>query len=96
MDYIAIETKAKDAKDAKATKYVRELDPYITKDECLICYVKVTKKSYVSCKLCSNICHYDCYKRLVKKNQFYAMRCCHCQTRSLKFNIKSTCCCFGF
>ena len=70
------------------------MDNYIKFDECLICYLKIKKKSSVSCKLCSNVSHYSCYEMFVKENPFYAMKCCHCSTRSLKFNIKRKWCCF--
>ena len=61
----------------------------IDKNECLICYNKVGKNtSIVSCKLCSNVVHYKCYKEFTEKNNFYAMKCCHCGTKTLKFNIK--------
>tara|TARA_B100000795_G_C22607657_1_gene363800 strand:+ start:130 stop:444 length:315 start_codon:yes stop_codon:yes gene_type:complete len=61
----------------------------INKNECLICYNKVGKNtSFVSCKLCSNVFHYKCYKEFTEKNNFYAMKCCHCGTKTLKFNIK--------
>jgi hypothetical protein len=70
-------------------------DNCFNENECLICYEKVEKNmSKVKCKLCSNIIHYKCYKEFVKKNSNYNNKCCHCSTRSLKFNMKNwwNCC----
>ena len=65
------------------------LDDDGKKDECIICFNKVKKKtSIVTCKLCSNIFHYKCYKEFTEKNNYYAMKCCQCGTRTLKFDIK--------
>ena len=47
----------------------------INKNECLICYNKVCKNtSKISCKLCSNLFHYKCYKDFTEKNSFYAIK----------------------
>lgn len=59
------------------------------KDDCLICYNKVEKKtSNVSCKLCKNIVHYECYSKFIEKNNNYINKCCVCSTETLKFDIK--------
>ncbi len=74
---------------------IKDISGSYTKiDECLICYLKIKKKSSVTCKLCSNVYHFSCYEKLVEENSFYAMKCCHCQTRSLKFNMRTKFCCF--
>ena len=58
-------------------------------NECLICYEKVEKNhSKVICKLCSNIFHYECYKKFIEKNKNYNLKCCHCSTKTLKFKMK--------
>jgi len=64
-------------------------DEYTNKNECLICYETVKKNtSKISCNLCSNICHYKCYKTFIKKSKNYENKCCHCSTQSLKFKIR--------
>lgn len=61
---------------------------YNKKDECLICYEKINNASKVTCKLCKNMVHYRCYKHFTEKNPNYYMKCCHCSTNTLKFDIK--------
>lgn len=59
------------------------------KDDCLICYNKIEKKtSNVSCKLCKNIVHYECYSKFIEKNNNYINKCCVCSTETLTFDIK--------
>ena len=67
----------------------------INKNECLICYVGVEKSvSKVTCKLCSNVFHYECYKKFIENNNNYKSKCCHCGTKTLQFDIKNwwNCC----
>lgn len=54
-------------------------------NDCLICYDIKDCKPIVVCSLCSKFCHYKCYKKFTKKNNFYAMKCIQCGTRSLQF-----------
>jgi len=68
--------------------YNKMNDEYDKKNECLICYEKINKMSKVSCKLCENTVHYKCYKKFVEKNPNYYMKCCHCSTNTLKFDVK--------
>ena len=58
----------------------------LKKCECLICFNQF--KSYqasVHCNFCNNVCHYKCYKNFTRKNNYYAMKCLHCRTRSIYF-----------
>ena len=65
----------------------------ISHNECLICYETIKRtESKVSCKLCSNTVHYKCYKKFVKKNIHFKMKCCHCLTQSLRFKYWWMCC----
>lgn len=58
---------------------------YNNDNDCLICYDMKDCKPIVVCSLCSKFCHYKCYKKFTKKNNFYAMKCIQCGTRSLQF-----------
>ncbi len=72
------------------------LVPEVTIPECLICYDSRGLKPIIVCRLCSKFVHYKCYQKFIKKNNYYAMKCIQCDTRSLQFKKKwwQSWCCF--
>ena len=91
------EEKINEVECGKATgiEVVEEKKGYFLKDECMICYEKLGKsRKKVGCKLCNYRCHKDCYKRFTNKNQFFLMRCLHCQTRTIEYEKKRYLLCF--
>ena len=58
------------------------------KNECFICFNNIDKKtSKVSCSLCCNYAHYECYKNFIKKNNYYANKCLYCNTKTIKYDM---------
>jgi hypothetical protein len=92
------EEKINETECGKATgiEVVEEKKGCFLKDECMICYEKLGRKKTIGCKLCEYRCHKDCYKRFTKKNQYFLMRCLHCQTRTIDYKKKKIymLCCF--
>ena len=66
------------------------------KKECFICFDKIENNmSKVSCSLCYNYAHYNCYYEFIKKNSYYKEKCLYCNTESIKYDIKHWWnCCF--
>lgn len=71
--------------------------------ECLICFYHVEEQqAKVSCMVCKNIVHYNCFHSWSKKKQTYDKNtlavCIHCQQPALIVQKKHCvkCCCFPF
>jgi hypothetical protein len=98
MDENNRNNKKKDNKDISdcGIEVESEKNGCFSMDECLVCYEKLGKRKTVGCKLCEYRCHKECYKRFTKKNQYFLMRCLHCQTRTVDYACmkKRYLCCF--